>query len=106
MTTPEISTFTKPLTPKELADFYSVSKNTVYFWVSRPAFPRIKVGRHLRFDLARVQHYFAEQTESEDLSCQTPRFSVQAKRSNRSLTTSVNASRVDPKKKGTEHGNY
>ena len=103
----ETKTLTKPLTPNELADFYSVSINTVYFWVSRPDFPRIRVGKHLRFDLEKVQGYFDEQTGSGDHACHGPKFSVQTKRSNSSLTKWItkDVGRVDPKQKGTGHGN-
>ncbi|MGK5088963.1 helix-turn-helix domain-containing protein [Bdellovibrionota bacterium FG-2] len=89
----------KPLTPTELAEFYTKSVNTVYYWVSNPNFPRIKVGKALRFDLAKVQDYFAEQTELNNRgACQFPAFAITPKRSKRSLKTSVNASRVDSPK--------
>ncbi|MGK5084391.1 helix-turn-helix domain-containing protein [Bdellovibrionota bacterium FG-1] len=101
---PKVLTFAKPLTPGELAEFFSVSINTVYCWVSRPNFPKIKVGRHLRFDLEKVRSYFDAQTEVETQACQSPVILVQTKRSRRSLKTRVNASRADPKWKGTEHG--
>jgi len=94
---PQMS-LSKPLTSQELAIFYTVSINTVYFWVSRPAFPRIKVGRHLRFDLDKVQRYFDEQTISNDTTCQTPRIPVRPKPPKRSLKTR-DASRVDLQKK-------
>lgn len=94
----------KPLTPQELADFYSVSINTIYFWVSRSEFPKIKVGRHLRFDLDRVKQYFGEQSGSGEYTCQTPDFPLRRGRSNCSLKTKVNASRVDLPKREKKHG--
>ena len=94
----------KPLTPQELADFYKVSINTVYYWVSRPGFPSFKAGRHLRFYLDKVQRYFDELPASESRPCQIPRFSLNPKRSNCSLKTK-DAGRGDPHKKEASHGN-
>lgn len=75
----------KPLTPAELAAFYSVSINTVYCWVSKPDFPKIKAGRHLRFDLKKVQDYFELQVGGD--RCQSLRSSVEERRPRRSLKT-------------------
>jgi hypothetical protein len=88
----------RPITPQELAAFYSVSINTVYFWASRSSFPKIKVGRHLRFDLDKVRRHFDDLSGADGFTCQKPSFSVRPGRSIRSLKTRVNASRADPSK--------
>ena len=89
----------KPMTPQELADFYSVSINSVYSWVSRPGFPSFKAGRRLRFNIDKVQHYFDELSEAERHPCHSSPLSLIRSSSVRSLKTRVNASRVDSKAK-------
>ena len=90
---------TKPLTPKELAEHFSVSLNTVYYWNSSIDFPSIKVGKHLRFYLEDVQAYFKEQSARDVFRhCQLPSLNVNPKSSIRSLTIK-NAGRADPKHK-------
>ena len=41
-----------------IAQFLGVSPKTVYYWVSRREIPYIKVGRHLRFQVAEVIEFF------------------------------------------------
>ena len=77
----------KPLTPSELAAFYTVSINTVYYWSSQSAFPKIKAGRHLRFDLGAVQRFFEEVGAIDDKYCQKSDLPLKAGRSKSSLKT-------------------
>ncbi|MFC6080729.1 helix-turn-helix domain-containing protein [Sphaerisporangium aureirubrum] len=52
------------LTPEQLADIFSVPLETVYQWRrKRTGPPGFRVGRHLRYDLAVVLAWVAEQTQ-------------------------------------------
>ena len=75
------------LTVGELAVALKISTGTLYYWVSRDEIPFLKVGRHLRFDLAQVRAHFAEQTELRRKPCPPPMASVSRPRARRSLKT-------------------
>ncbi|MBN6052711.1 helix-turn-helix domain-containing protein [Nonomuraea sp. RK-328] len=59
---PELPTY---LTPEQLAELFTVPLETVYQWRrKRTGPPGFRVGRHLRYDLAAVLAWVAEQTEN------------------------------------------
>lgn len=52
------------LTPEQLADLFTVPLETVYQWRRKHTGPPgFRVGRHLRYDLAAVLAWVAEQTQ-------------------------------------------
>ena len=52
----------KLVTVPELAETLHVPVKTIYAWLSRTNIPRLKVGKHVRFDIDSVLQYFAERT--------------------------------------------
>jgi excisionase family DNA binding protein len=52
----------KLLTVPELATYLSVSQKTIYGWTESGYIPHIKVGRLVRFDLAKVQIWLSERS--------------------------------------------
>jgi excisionase family DNA binding protein len=48
----------------EVAQLLSVSKKTLYYWVSRNEVPYLKIGRHLRFDYRAVIDFFEDRTRA------------------------------------------
>ena len=59
------------LTVTELASLFKVPIKTVYHWASRTKIPRLKVGKHLRFNKCKVLKYFEELSNpnSKTVSC-------------------------------------
>ena len=47
----------------DIAHVLGVSPKTVYYWVSRREIPYLKVGRHLRFQVAEVIEFFHARTQ-------------------------------------------
>ncbi|MBT2224445.1 AlpA family transcriptional regulator [Nonomuraea sp. NEAU-A123] len=53
------------LTPDELADLFAIPLETVYQWRRKHTGPPgFRVGRHLRYDLAAVLAWVADQTRA------------------------------------------
>lgn len=50
---------------REMSHLLSVSKKTLYYWVSRNEVPYLKIGRHLRFDYQAVLDFFADRTRAK-----------------------------------------
>jgi excisionase family DNA binding protein len=51
---------------KEVAAYLHVSHSAIHGWILRKGFPRKKVGHLVRFDLAEVNAWVAQQTELAD----------------------------------------
>lgn len=49
---------------KELSNYISVPKNTIYYWVSQKMIPYIKRGR-LRFDIREIDRWMEEKSVKE-----------------------------------------
>jgi excisionase family DNA binding protein len=60
---------TELMTPGEVASHLKVSVGTIYYWVSRREIPFIRVGRHLRFQLANVIESFALKSDDSMFTC-------------------------------------
>lgn len=56
------------LTIGQLAEQLQLSVGTIYYWVHRREIPVIRVGKHLRFDLAVVLEHFKELTRMKERS--------------------------------------
>ena len=56
-------------TPTEIAQHLQVPLATVYYWVHRKEIPFIKVGRHLRFEIEKVNKFFSDKTLLSQRSC-------------------------------------
>lgn len=52
------------LTLGQVSERLNVSRKTLYYWVSRNEVPYLRLGRHLRFDLAAVLAFFEERTRA------------------------------------------
>lgn len=52
----------KYLSTKELARELNVPLATIYYWLSKNDIPHIKIGKHHRFLLEDVLHYFRVKT--------------------------------------------
>ncbi|GHH61906.1 hypothetical protein GCM10017673_00040 [Streptosporangium violaceochromogenes] len=53
------------LSPKQLAELFGVPPESVYQWRrKRTGPPGFRIGRHLRYDLAVVLSWVAEQTQN------------------------------------------
>jgi excisionase family DNA binding protein len=48
---------------EELASLLSVSKRTLYYWVTRREVPFAKIGKHIRFSPSEVVKFFKEKSE-------------------------------------------
>lgn len=46
--------------PKELADYLSISINTVYSWIWQKRIPYVKLGKLVRFDLQEIDTWLKE----------------------------------------------
>ena len=46
----------------EMASLLSVSKRTLYYWVTRQEIPFTKIGKHIRFLPTEVIEFFKEKT--------------------------------------------
>ena len=42
---------------KELSNYMSVSRNTIYFWIHNKKIPYLKAGRLVRFDLEEIEKW-------------------------------------------------
>ena len=73
------------LTPHEIARHLQVSRKTIYYWVSRSEIPYVKVGRHLRFQLAEVIEFFKSGNIDGQAPCHHDQLFV-INRDSRSLT--------------------
>lgn len=54
---------------EELAHVLGVSAKTIYYWVERREIPFLKIGRHLRFQLEDVIHFFQQKTAENATHC-------------------------------------
>lgn len=54
----------KYLGVEELATILSISKNTIYSWISQRKIPYIKVGRLVRFDAKEIDRWLKENTNN------------------------------------------
>ncbi len=52
----------------EMASILSVSRRTLYYWVTRQEVPFTKIGKHIRFAPAEVLGFFREKTR-ETVPC-------------------------------------
>ena len=48
---------------KELSEYLSISKNTIYSWVSQKKIPHIKVGKLVRFELGAVEEWLESHSQ-------------------------------------------
>jgi len=48
-----------------LSELLSVSKNTIYCWVSQRRIPYVKCGRLTRFDLQKIEEWIEENSVEE-----------------------------------------
>ena len=76
--------------PKELAGILKVSESTIYYWVERDEIPFLKVGKHLRFIVDDVIHFYTEKTANSKANCHRDRERLSLE-SSRSLTTGASA---------------
>ncbi len=53
----------KLFTISDLSDNLSISKKTIYYWVSLEKIPYIKAGKHLRFDYKKVLEHLEQTTK-------------------------------------------
>ena len=57
---------TRLMTIKEVSAHLQVGRGTIYGWIIHKSFPRKKIGHLLRFDLAEVLEWIAQQTLKAD----------------------------------------
>ena len=50
---------------EDLAEFLSISKNTVYSWVNQRKIPYFKIGRLVKFDSAEIEIWLKERKKDE-----------------------------------------
>ena len=50
---------------EDLAEFLSISKNTVYSWVNQRKIPYFKIGRLVKFDSAEIEIWLKERKRDE-----------------------------------------
>ena len=60
----------------EMAALLSVSRRTLYYWVSRREVPFTKIGKHVRFSPSEVLEFFKENTQ-ESIPCSMAKLLVE-----------------------------
>lgn len=59
------------MTLEECSKFLSVSRKTIYYWVSRSEIPFVRVGRHLRFQPETLVRFFETKTAESRFPCRS-----------------------------------
>ena len=53
-------TESRPLTKREIVEFFNVTQRTIEVWMNRGLVPHLKIGQTVRFDLETVKAHMRE----------------------------------------------